>query len=298
MSKETLQLLLPPGRMVFGNLYTASDKDGQGNLRLTREGKPKMTYDFGIAIPKAGSTHWAQTEWGKQIWEFGHKEWPNGQGQRQDFAWKIKDGDSQVPSKSGRKPCENTGWPGHWVVILSSSIAPRLYRIGANGQPEAFVEPDAIMPGDWIEAYINVASNGNLQNPGVYLNHSMVCFRGYDAAGRIVQGPRVENAGFGAAQVGASVQAAPGGVGMGAVPAPMATPPVTAATATTPPYTPAGVQAPAGVPAVPGAPPAPSIAVAPPAGPVMLPAANGVPYEAYRQAGWTDEQMRTAGYLK
>ncbi len=293
MSKETLQLLLPPGRMVFGDLYTASDKDGQGNLRTTRDGKPKSTYDFGIAIPKNGTTHWAQTEWGKQVWEFGHREWPGGQGQRQDFAWKIKDGDSTVPSKSGRKPCENTGWPGHWVVVLSSAIAPRLYRIGANGQPEPFIEPEAIQPGDWIEVYASVASNGNLQNPGIYMNHSMVCFRGYDAGGRIVSGPRVENAGFGAAAAPSTVQAFPGGAGMGApVAAPTAA--ITPATAPTAPYAPQGLAAPVGIPTPPAPPAAPVVH----AGPVMLPAANGVPYEAYRSAGWTDEQMRTAGYLQ
>jgi hypothetical protein len=56
--------------------------------------------------------------------------------------------------------------------------------------------------------------------------------------------------------------------------------------------------APGGAPTAPGgAPAAPGAPTAPPAK-VMLPGANGVTYEAYVAAGWSDEQMIAGGVLQ
>lgn len=317
--KANLEILFPPARMVWGDVYKARTEDMDGRPLVYKSGadigKPRGDFAFGIAIPKQGETHWAYTEWGKKIWEFGHAQWPQGQAQRQDFAWKIDDGDSTVPNKRNRKPCDNPGYPGHWIVKPSSSIAPRLYKTGPNG-PVKYDDVDAIKPGDWIEVYVVIASNETLANPGLYINHSMVCFRAYDKDGRIVFGPDPGAVGFGAATLGASATnvpvggqsalapsqpAAPGAPPIPGQPvapgAPPAGPqPPTVATANPPAYSPPGLaQPPApGAPLLPAAPQAPAA----PAGPVMLPAAQGIPYEQYIAKGWTDQLLRQHGYMQ
>lgn len=314
--KPTVELLLPPGRLVWGDLYNGRNTDMDGRPLTYKNGpdagKPRVDFGFGIAIKKGAEQHWASTVWGQQIWAFGHAAWPQGQGQRPDFAWKIEDGDSTMPNKKNRRPCDNPGYPGHWIVKPSSSIAPRLYRMGPNNQPVPFPDVDAIQPGDWVEAFVNITSNETLANPGIYINHSMVCWRGLDPDGRFQLGPNPSQAGFGQAAVAAGVSATPQGsafVGTGATPpspggAPVNTgpvgtapPPPTVATAQPPAYTPPGLAtAGQGVPPPPGA-------AAPPVAPtapvrVMLPKAGGTPYEAYIAGGWTDEQLRMNGYMQ
>jgi hypothetical protein len=296
---KSIDLLLPPGRIVWGDLYEGRDKSMDGRPLTYSNGTPRKDYSFGIAIPKGPEPHWAHSAWGKQVWDFGHAKWPQGQGQRADFAWKIKDGDSTVPTATGRIPRDMPGHAGHWIVGLSSSIAPRLYKLGPNG-PIPFDEPNAIMPGDWVEAYINVASNEQLQKPGLYLNHSMVCFRGYDPAGRIQLGPNVTQAGFGAAQVAAGVSVTPTGNALGGTPAvpagnlpPATAPAPTVATQNPPSYTPPGLAA-----ANTGLPPPPPGAPAQAPVRVMLPKANGIPYEQWLAQGWTDDTLRGNGYMQ
>jgi hypothetical protein len=298
--KANLDLLLPPGRMVWGDLYKgrATDMDGRPLTYKSGAdaGKPRVSFDFGIAIPKAGTTHWAQTEWGKKIWEFGHAQWPQGQAQRPDFAWKIEDGDGTTPNKRGRRAVDNPGYAGHWIVKLASSIAPKLYKMGPNG-PVLYADVDAIKPGDWIEAYANIASNDTLNNPGLYLNHSMVCFRAFDKDGRFSFGPDVSQAGFGASGLGASATDVPVGgqsafsAAVPVVPTAVSFAAPTVATVNPPPYAPPGLAAPA-------VPPAPPAAPQMPVGPIMLPKANGIPYEQWIAKGWTDETLRQSGYLQ
>lgn len=304
--KANLELLLPAGRMVWGDFYKGrtTDMDNRPLIYKTGPdaGKPRTSFDFAVAIPKNGTTHWAQTEWGKKIWEFGHAQWPQGQGQRTDFAWKIDDGDSTIPNKKNRKPCDNPGYPGHWVVKLSSSIAPKLYKLGPNGAV-LYPDVDAIKPGDWIEAYANIASNDTLANPGIYINHSMVCFRAYDKDGRFVVGPDVSAVGFGAGNLGATAtdtpvggtsafapqtQSVPGTTIAGAPPIP------TVATINPPAYTPPGLAATPGIPPAPGSVPIVQV----PVGPVMLPKANGIPYEQWVAKGWTNDNLRAQGYMQ
>lgn len=52
-----------------------------------------------------------------------------------------------------------------------------------------------------------------------------------------------------------------------------------------------------GVPPVPQAPAAPPAPAAAPAGPVMTPAAGGIPYESYIAQGWTDAQLIQNGLM-
>ena len=322
MAKETTNILFPVGRLIMGDCYKGSDKDSKGNPRLVKtganKGQPLTQYFLGVAIPKAGEQHWSQTQWGQQILAVGAAAFPNFY-QNPAFAWKIEDGDSTVPNKSNRRPCDAEGAKGHWIVKLSGGFAPKVYQ---QPTPGTFVEistPDAVKRGYWVQVSGSVAGNGSAESPGVYLNHSMVLFVRADT--EITSGPDAATA-FAGAQVSqalpgaaaaapmpfAAAQPATVGMGMPGLPAPAALPaaaPAGVAVAPNPAFL-AGPGAAPGLPAamapaVPMAPPVPPAPVAPavPAAPQMTPAgtATGFTYAQFRAANWTDEALRTAGYI-
>ncbi len=302
---ERTNFTTPVGRLVAGNLYKGADKDAEGRPLQVKNGPDtgKLRLDFyhAIAIPKGPERHWAETVWGRTIWEAGHKFLAHA-GQMPTFAWKITDGDSTVPNKKGKKPCEREGYPGHWVLGFSSGYPSQLFTLVGLQSPVALQGENAINLGDYVQVNGSVVGNGSTSQPGVYLNHNMTCLIGYGQ--RIVVGPDVESAGFGGAlPAGASLtppagfvppaastpQPAPAGAAphFAPPPTPMQTPtpaaPSMAPASSVPPYT--GFMQPPGVPS------------APPAGPVMTAKAAGATYQSFSDAGWTDDQMRAQGYL-
>lgn len=294
MSQNT-DLLTPVGRLVAGNLYKPNEKDADGNPLLVKsgpnKGQPRVEYFFAIAIPKAGEQHWSQTAWGAKIWQTGHAAFPN-QAQAPTFAWKVKDGDSAVPNRKGRKPCDNEGWAGCWVLFFSGGYAPKV--LDAQGK-NPIVEPDAVKPGYYVQVFGSVAGNGSQQQSGVFLNHNAVALSAYGP--EIQQGRDYSEVGF-----GQGVQLPPG-----ASAAPVA--------AMQPPAAPGSFQPPAPVaaPAAPVAAPVAPVAVAPnqafltpPAAPVAPPPAAvrqmtakaaGATYEVFRANGWNDQQLVQEGYM-
>ncbi len=151
--------------------------------------------------------------------------------------------------------------------------------------------PEQIKTGYYVQVAGSVAGNDSTQNPGVYLNHSMVALAGYGQ--EITSGPDPTAAGFGAGV------AAP--VGMSAVP--LAGLPTGAPAAATPAALPA-VALPLPTPVVPS--PAilapPNVAAAPsppPAGPVVIPAkaGAGVTWEMLAAKGWTPDLARQHGLI-
>jgi hypothetical protein len=254
--------------MIGGSCSEARlQKNDDGSLIIDpKTGKPASDFTIGIAIPKAGEQHWSQTAWGSVIWNVGVAAYP-AQSQTPSFSWKIIDGDSQVPNKKNRKPCDQTGYPGHWVLWLTNGWAPTL--CDTNRQP---VGPGAIMPGDWVQVYTSVVANtprpGKSHTPGVYLNLTVVAWVGFHKDGRIAATVNLNEINFDTI-----------------------IPPGATLTPKTSAWTPAPVAAPAPNPAIwqTGAPA--------PIGPQMTPSANGVTYEAYRAAGWTDEALREQGLM-
>ena len=279
MSNRT-DLLTPVGRLVQGSLYEPKTTDAENKPLVYKTGpnagQPRTQFFFAIAIPKGNETHWNQTEWGGKIWTVGQAGFPQGQANSPAFAWKITDGDSMVPNRVGKKPCEFEGYPGHWILKFSGGFAPNIYNSDGSQQ---LLEPGHVNLGDYIQVYGNVADNESQQQPGVYLNHSMVAFSGYGA--RIFMGADPKMVGFGNSPLPAGASTTP--IPQGFSPASgyhSPTPPPTAA-----PY-----------PAIltPSAPPAP------PAAPVrvMLPAANGASYEQLIASGWTDQLLIQHGMMQ
>jgi Protein of unknown function (DUF2815) len=264
---ERIRVNFPNGRIVQGDLYVANDTDFRTKQKKVfpaghaKAGQPKITYFFAVAIPKVpGHTHWAQTDWGGPIWQFGHTAWPKlidtrtGQITRDDFAWKIEDGDSQKPNKNNRVNANTEGFPGCWVVACSSAFAPKI--LDTNFGP--ITEPGAVKRGFWVEAVATVDTNESEGNPGVYINGEFVMFRAIDKEISGMIDPRTI-AGFGRAALPNGVQA----VGVAALAQPSAALPTPGA-------------APAGFPGAYGAapPPAPvSPGFAPPPGPPVIPGA-------------------------
>lgn len=292
---DVQNILLPPGRIIQGDVYVGSDKDSKGNDRVVKTGpnagqKVKQFF-IATAIPKGGEQHWAYTDWGKQIWAIGAAGHPNFY-QNRGFAWKIEDGDSAEVNKNGKRMCDAEGAKGHWIVKCSTQIAPTVHQQSSPGVFERLDTPGLLKRGWWAQVSISVKPNTG-ETPGVYINHSMLLFFKTDA--EISSGPDAATA-----FAGAVVATMPGvtalpfaGAPMAGMPAPMPHPtmgspmqPAMAGMQPGPATQPAAM--PAG-PAMPGATPAgpaptmvqphPGFLAGPGAmpGPGMQPAAPGAP---------------------
>lgn len=294
---ERTNFTSPVGRLVAGSPYKGSDKDAEGRPLVVKHGpdagKARLDFYFAVAIPKGAERHWAETTWGALIWAAGHAFLGHA-GQLPGFAWKITDGDSTIPNKKGKKPCEREGYKGHWVLGFSSGYAPDTYTLVGQSKPTLLQGENAINLGDYVQVNGSVIGNGSQSQPGVYLNHNMLCLIGYGQ--RIVVGPDVESAGFGGALPPGASLTPPGGF------VPPVSTPQPAAAAVAPSYQPPPVAA--------YAPPmAPAAAVAPysgfmqpPAAPMAPPARTMTPkatarYEDYIGAGWTDAQLVAEGFM-
>lgn len=270
-------ILFPVGRMIGGSMYKPNQKkDSFGKPVIDTSGRPVSSFSFGVAIPKT-QPQWQLETWGAQIRTVGQVAYP-GICDTPSFAWKIIDGDSAVPNKKNRKPCDQEGYPGNWVLWFSQSWAPKL--VNANGSQE-LTEPNAVIPGYYIQVFGNVKSNAPSPTPGVYLNPLAVALSGFGAP---IETSSVDTTavGFGTAPAPAGMSATP----IGMMPAPAA------------PATPAA-------PAAPAAPLAPNTAfLQPPPPPVpaapvrqMTAAANGASYESFIANGWTDDLLRQHGMM-
>lgn len=295
---ENVNFTTPVGRIVAGNLYKGSDKDADGNPLLVKSGpnagQPRVDFFFAVAIPKGPEQHWSQTEWGAKIWAVGHQAFPQA-ANSPAFAWKVTDGDSQVPNTKGKKPCDREGYKGHWVLAFSSGYAPRIYN--ADGS-QAITELDAVKPGYYVQVNGTIGGNGSQQRPGVFLNHSMVALSGYGP--EIISGPDATAVGFGTAPLPPGASAVP--IAAMQPPAPPAAPVVAAPVpAYVPPPVAAAPAAPVPVPVAPHTailtPPAPPVAPVAPAR-VMLPAAQGATYEQMIANGWNDALLIQHGMMQ
>jgi hypothetical protein len=260
------------GRLVYGSVWEArpqTDKKGQPTLVKSgpNAGKQKVSCNFGVAFAKTlanGAPNVAFDEWRRAIIEqarTGYPQFFNGPidpftGKpgctHPRMTFKISDGDGV--DGEGQPNNRKEGWAGHWVVHFSSNTPPRVFDVNVGLLPEQQLQESSgrVLPGDFIAVQGNCEANVGSETPGVYMNHSMVCF--VATGPRIVSGPK-------ASEAFANVTAA--GLPPGCVPG--ATP------ATVAPLPPAsgGVPAPA-VPSVPAGastvPPAPGIV--PPVAPV------------------------------
>jgi hypothetical protein len=281
----SIDIRFPVGRMVSGSCYDPQTKDATGQPLVfktgAQKGQPRVKYDMGVAIAKkAGETHWSQTEWGAKIYQLAAAQMP-AHYQRPDFAFKITDGDSQVPNKKGRKPCEREGYPGHWVVYFSNGSAPTI--VNANGS-QIIAEKYALKCGYYVEVLASIKVNSVDSNPGLYISQKYVALSGYGEEISFLPDP--STVGFGGSALPAGASTVPVGAPVAAVPPPVAVAPVP--------------------PVVPGVVPPPNYAVlgttppppAAPVGPQPTPKAAGATVEQMLAwPGWTMETLIANGYI-
>lgn len=321
MSATKWSHLFPVGRLLQGDCYKARDKDMQGRQLTVKTGKnagqPRVEWPLSVGIPKTpGVTHWGLETWGVPILAYGRTSWPQGQAEKTSFAWKIIDGDSTELNEGTppRRWCDIEGFPGNWVVKFKSGFAVKV--VDADGN--ALLQEGVVKAGHYIEVLATIDSNENVSKPGLYINHNYVAYRGFGP--EITTGPDPKSIGFGKSALPPGASSVPLGstlppslpAAAGAPPPPAAAgapPPPARAAASPPPPAPAPtvVQpspafiAPPGAAAAPPPPPAAAAAPPPPpvpSGPVMTASANGTTYASFIASGWSEAQMRTAGYLQ
>lgn len=240
----------PVGRYVSGDLFTPDTKDNKGNPLTDKQGQPTQRYNFGLAIPKA-SAGWAELY--QQIAAEAKAGHPQlfANGMPQSFAWKITDGDSQVPNGAGNRPCDKVEWVGCYIMWFSGSYAPKC----CDENWALITDSNELKRGYYIRVVGSTKPNDDAMKPGVYLNYAGIQRCAYGEA--ITGGIDLKQA-F-ATPVGALPQ--------GASATPLA--PTAPAPATSP-------MAPAGLPA-PGLPGAPAANTTMPAPAFQPPPVNAAP---------------------
>ncbi len=174
------EIVTPVGRIVQGSCFDANTKDGDGNPLVVKHGpnagQPRVEYYIGLAIEKTNPDYPAMYN---TILQVARESFPNlfdatGNPVSPDaVSLKIIDGDSQKPNKNGNRPCDREGFPGHWIVAFNNGFAPQCYTCD-NGVFNQTDDPNVIKRGYYVQVVATVKGNGSNQNPGVYLNHSMV----------------------------------------------------------------------------------------------------------------------------
>lgn len=265
-------ILFPAGRMVGGNLdklFPVMDKK-TNQQRIGKDNLPMFDCSVACAIPKThAAERWQDTPWGQVIHQTGAAAHPNLVASP-SFSWKITDGDSPLPNKKGKRPCDQAGYPGHWVLWFSQGWLPK--RVNSDGTVE--LPAGAIVPGFYIQVFGSVEGNKLVPDgtPGVYLNPIAVALVGEGE--RLVTDVDTTKVGFGGAALPAGAK------------------PVTAAAPQ--------FAAPAPTPAAPPPAHAPNPSIlqgAPPPAHVMTAKAGGAPYEAFIAQGWNDDMLRKEGYM-
>jgi hypothetical protein len=313
--------------MVAGDPLEKITEDQNGNPLVIKTGanigKPTQKYYLAIAIPK---TDPKLAELFQACQVEAKKAFPslfdaNGRCARQDFAWKLDDGDSTVLNKNNVRPCDREGWPGHYIFHLSTSLPIKCFSKLTN---TFFTEPGILKRGYYVMVNVAIKGNDQTTNPGIYLNPATVVMVAYGE--EITYGPSVEELsalpvslppGASTTPLAPSIASLPpNGTGPMSAPTiptypPMGAAPATPVVTTTPA---AGVQYPANVQPAPtflnppgaasaalSAPVAPApvvpVAPAPAAPPAAEPRFKNTDGQIYTYSqltgyGWTDAQIR------
>jgi len=172
-----IELLLPPSRIIGGSLYQENkrvDFTTKQPVIDQKTGKQAVNFSFGIAVAKGNERSWKETTWGTLIAREAESAWSR-LASTPTFAWKISDGDSNVPNKSGNVPCENEGYLGNWIIWFNNGWAPPIFESTTRRQ---LFDADLVVPGDYVEVYAGVRSNNSAQSPGLFMSPLAVGFLG------------------------------------------------------------------------------------------------------------------------
>ena len=170
------QFLIPQGRIVWGHPGTLSPKkDNQKKAIIGKDGQPVMQCAFGVAIERNYFYQYVLPA----LQAESRTAFPNGTPPK--FAWKYKDGDSEIDDK-GKPYNLREGWAGHVVLtVATQGFTPQIFKKNpANGAWDQIGEKE-IKCGDYVAVNVTVKYNGatGTNTPGLYVNPNGVIFLGY-----------------------------------------------------------------------------------------------------------------------
>lgn len=173
------------GRIVGGHpMNHAPATDDNGKPKIDGAGNPMHQTFYYFAVPKDGSTDFKATEFGQAMLAEAQAAWPKGEYNAPDFAWKVIDGDSTVPMKGGKPaPSTREGFPGNWVLRLTTGIPVRCYHNGKYSPIEQIQDKNAIKCGDYGRTFVTIKPNNSAQSPGLYVNPTLFSL---DRAGELI----------------------------------------------------------------------------------------------------------------
>lgn len=180
MTQTVVKFTTPEARLVGGHPMERNViRDDKTNLpKMDDLGEPRLQTYLAIAIPKGSETDWKHTPaWGALMKSAAESGWPNGEHGAPAFAWKVIDGDSKVPNRKGKKPCDREGYPGHWVISCSTEIPVKCFHVGKYDPIDQIRDSLEIKRGDYIRVQLQVRGNAPSQSPGIYVNPTLVEFR-------------------------------------------------------------------------------------------------------------------------
>ena len=184
MKKHTVNILTPVGRIVRGSCYVPRKVDAHGDPLLIKRGpnmgQPRVEYFIALAIPKDCAEYGALKN---KIDNFAKVSFPanfdeNGICIHPSFAFKITDGDSNIPNGKNIKPCDRDGFPGHWVLKFTTGFEPVCYT---HGGTKTITADDTIKIkcGDYIRIAGSIRSNESDSKPGIFLNATKIELVGF-----------------------------------------------------------------------------------------------------------------------
>ena len=207
---NNVNILTPVGRIVQGSPFKPQDKDAEGKPLVVKSGpnagQPRQSYFIALAVPKTDAKVGETIAAILSVAKADFPQFFNAQGQltNPNFAIKITDGDSAVPNTRGIKPCDREGYKGCWVFKFNNGFAPKCFTAGGAS---IITDSSAIKTGYYVRVYATISGNGSIQQPGIYLNFSMVELIGYGP--EIVVGPTGEVFGQTPAAIPAGVSQTP-----------------------------------------------------------------------------------------
>ena len=206
---QRFPIVSPIGRIVEGDAWTAQEKDANGQLRVIKTGpnagKPNPQFYIGLAVPKLinGQPNQDFAAFYAFVDQVARAGWPNlfpngGPCIRQDFAWKIRDGDGF--SREGKPLKDKPGFAGHWIISFASSFAPEVVVETSPGVYAAITDKELLKRGYWARVGASISSNESTQTPGLYLNLEKLELKG---KGEVIQTGISAAQAFGQAAAGA-----------------------------------------------------------------------------------------------
>ena len=153
MAMDKIDLQTPAGRMVQGHPLEGQTTDMENRPLTFQDGTPRQNFFFALAVEKS-NPEWAA------FWAAIHAkaglDFPAGQTQQADFSWKVSDGDAPINANK-------VGFPGHYVIKMSSSFAPKLYD--TSSPVREIVDPNQLKRGDYVRVQVKVCVAGSKPAP-------------------------------------------------------------------------------------------------------------------------------------